>query len=79
MRILVDADSCSVKNIIETVAEDKQVPVVLFSDYNHQLTSAYSEMSLFRKAAILLTMRFLVLVRKETSLSHKISDWLLSY
>lgn len=43
MRILVDADSCSVKNIIETVAEDKQVPVVLFSDYNHQLTSAYSE------------------------------------
>ena len=43
MRILVDADSCAVKNIIETVAEDKQVPVVLFSDYNHQLTSTYSE------------------------------------
>ena len=55
MRILVDADSCSVKNIIETVAEDKQVPVVLFSDYNHQLTSAYSEIVTVQEGDIIVT------------------------
>ena len=40
MRILVDADSCSVKNIIETVAEDKQVPVVL-SERRHHCHTRY--------------------------------------
>ena len=43
MRILVDADSCPVKEQIEAIAQERNIPVILFSDYNHHLSSSYSE------------------------------------
>lgn len=43
MRIIVDADSCPVKEIIEEVAEDYMLPVVMVSNLNHNITSSYSE------------------------------------
>lgn len=43
MKILVDADACPVKEIIETVAKSAAIPVVMFIDTSHMLASDYSE------------------------------------
>jgi len=41
MRILVDADACPGKEIIESVAKDYEIDVILYCDFNHVLTSSY--------------------------------------
>jgi len=43
MRILVDADACPVKGIIEKVAKEMDIPVIMFIDDSHILQSDYSE------------------------------------
>lgn len=43
MKILVDADVCPVVRIVEEVAKEFQIPVVLLCDTNHILRSDYSE------------------------------------
>ena len=43
MRILIDADACPVVRITETVAKEKNIPVILFGDTNHVLTSDYAD------------------------------------
>jgi len=43
VRILVDADACPVKNIIEKVAGEYKLPVAMYIDSSHILTSDYSE------------------------------------
>ena len=43
MRILIDADACPVYRIAERIAKENSIPVILFSDTNHVLTSDYSE------------------------------------
>lgn len=43
MRILVDADACPVKQIIEKVGKEHQIPVVMIIDTSHILHSDYSE------------------------------------
>ena len=43
MRILIDADACPVYRIAERIAKVNCIPVILFSDTNHVLTSDYSE------------------------------------
>ena len=43
MKILVDADACQVVRIVEEVAKEFQIPVVLLCDTNHILRSDYSE------------------------------------
>lgn len=43
MKIYVDADACPVVRIVERVAEEYKIPVVLLCDTNHVLSSAYSE------------------------------------
>lgn len=43
MRILIDADACPVYRIAERIAKENHIPVILFSDTNHVLTSDYSE------------------------------------
>ena len=43
MKILVDADACPVKEIIERVAKKHEIPVVMFIDSSHVLYSDYSE------------------------------------
>ena len=42
MRILVDADACPVKDIIERVAKEYGVEVIMFIDSSHILNSDYS-------------------------------------
>ena len=42
MTIYIDADACPVTGIVERVAEEYQIPVVLLCDTNHILTSSYS-------------------------------------
>lgn len=43
MKILVDADACPVVRIVEEVAKEFQIPVVLLCDTHHILKSDYSE------------------------------------
>jgi uncharacterized protein YaiI (UPF0178 family) len=50
MKILVDADACPVKDIIERVAKDYGLPVMMLIDTSHILTSTYSEVVLVSKA-----------------------------
>lgn len=50
MRILVDADACPVKEIIEAVAQRYKLPVIMFIDTSHILSSGYSEIVSVSKA-----------------------------
>lgn len=50
MKILVDADACPVKDIIEEVAILHQIPVIMLIDTSHILSSDYSEIILVSKA-----------------------------
>ncbi len=43
MKILVDADACPVKNIIEKVAKQFNIEVTMFIDTSHILESKYSK------------------------------------
>ena len=43
MQIFVDADACSVVDIVEDIAEKHNIPVTLLGDTNHVLYSDYSE------------------------------------
>ncbi len=43
MQILVDADACPVVSIVEQVARDNGIEVVLLCDTNHVLFSDYSQ------------------------------------
>ena len=42
MWILIDADACPVTRIVERVAREQGIPVVLLCDTNHVLSSSYS-------------------------------------
>jgi len=50
MKILVDADACPVKEIIEKVAIELKIPVLMFIDTSHILYSDYSEIVMVSKA-----------------------------
>jgi len=50
MKILVDADACPVKDIIERIARKLQIPVMMLIDTSHILDSDYSEIILVSKA-----------------------------
>lgn len=50
MKILVDADACPVKEIIEAVAMKMLIPVIMLIDTSHILTSDYSEIVMVSKA-----------------------------
>ncbi|MBP1744107.1 MAG: hypothetical protein H6Q58_1085 [Firmicutes bacterium] len=43
MRVLIDADACPGRDIIEKAARQYGVPVIMYCDTNHILRSAYSE------------------------------------
>lgn len=51
MRILVDADACPVVDLIEDIAKKNNVPVILFADTSHILSSDYSEVRVIDKGA----------------------------
>jgi uncharacterized protein YaiI (UPF0178 family) len=50
MKILVDADACPVKDIIEEIAKGYGLPVMMLTDTSHILNSDYSEIILVSKA-----------------------------
>ena len=50
-RILVDADACPVVRLVERVAKDRGIPVILLCDTNHMLTSGYSEIKVIGAGA----------------------------
>lgn len=43
MKVLVDADACPVTDIVIEAAKARHVPVVLYTDTNHVLSSDYAE------------------------------------
>lgn len=43
MKIIVDADACPVKEIIEQQARLKNIKVIMVSNYSHQINSQYAE------------------------------------
>ncbi|MDO5292824.1 MAG: YaiI/YqxD family protein [bacterium] len=50
MKILVDADACPVKEIIEDIASNFKIPVIMIIDTSHELYSNYSEIIQVSKA-----------------------------
>lgn len=51
MKIYVDADACPVVKIVEQVAKDNNIPVILLCDTNHVLQSEYSEVKIIGAGA----------------------------
>ena len=50
-RVLVDADACPVIDIVEKIAKEKGLGVVLLCDTNHDLQSDYSEIRIIGAGA----------------------------
>ncbi len=50
MKVLVDADACPVKDIIERIAREHNLPVIMVIDTSHILDSDYSEVVMVSKA-----------------------------
>lgn len=51
MKILVDADACPVTRIVERIAAQHKLPVLLLCDTNHVLRSDYSEVKVIGAGA----------------------------
>ena len=51
MKILVDADACPVVKIVEQIARENDISVILLCDTNHVLTSDYSEVKIIGAGA----------------------------
>lgn len=51
MKIFIDADACPVVRIVEKIAKEHDIPVVLLCDTNHVLTSDYSEIRIIGAGA----------------------------
>lgn len=55
--IYVDADACPVVHIVEQVAENNNIQVMLLCDTNHVLHSDYSEVRVLEQELMLLILR----------------------
>ncbi|MBO5088447.1 MAG: YaiI/YqxD family protein [Lachnospiraceae bacterium] len=51
MKILVDADACPVVSIVERIAKQQNIEVILLCDTNHILHSDYSEVKIIGAGA----------------------------
>lgn len=49
MKIIVDADACPGREIIEKAAKNNGVKVIMFTDINHNIISDYSEVRIVDK------------------------------
>lgn len=43
MKILVDADACPGKQVIEKAAKENNIEIIMYCDISHTITSSYSE------------------------------------
>ena len=59
MKILVDADACPVKEIIEKLAKIKKLEVIMYIDTSHELYSDYSQVIIVDKGKDMVDMRIL--------------------
>lgn len=64
MQILVDADACPVVGIVEKIASEYQIPVVLLCDTNHVLASDYSEVIVVGAGADAVDYKLISICRK---------------
>lgn len=46
MRILIDGDACPGKHIIENIAKNFNIKVIIYCDINHMIKSDYSEVKI---------------------------------
>ena len=65
MRILVDADTCPVKQIIVRIAKQKQIPVVMLIDTSHVINDGYSTVITVDKEADSVDFTLIGLLTKE--------------
>ena len=64
MQILVDADACPVVGIVEKLARERKIPVILLCDTNHVLNSEYSEVRVIGAGADAVDFALVNLCRK---------------
>ena len=64
MQILVDADACPVVGIVEKLARERKIPVILLCDTNHVLNSEYSEVRVIGAGADAVDFALVSLCRK---------------
>jgi len=65
MKILVDADACPVVQIIESIAREYKIAVILLCDTNHVLYSEYSEIKVIGAGADAVDFALVNLCRKD--------------
>lgn len=63
--IYVDADACPVVHIVEQVAENNNIPVMLLCDTNHVLHSDYSEVRVIGAGADAVDFALISLCKKS--------------
>ena len=51
MKILIDADACPVVSIVEEIAQQYQVPLLLICDTSHIIDTEYGELITVDKGA----------------------------
>jgi hypothetical protein len=51
LKIYVDADACPVVKIVEQIARENDIPVILLCDTNHVMSSDYSEVKIIGAGA----------------------------
>jgi len=64
MKILIDADACPVVKIVEQVAKEYNLPLVLVCDTAHVMKSEYAEVVTVDKGADSADFRLIVLAQK---------------
>ena len=65
IRILVDADACPVVRIVERIAKEFGLPVILLCDTNHMLVSDYSDVKIIGAGADAVDFALINLCGKE--------------
>ncbi len=76
MRILVDADACPGRNIIEQVAKKYKIDVMMFCDINHVINSNYSIIKYVDHGFQSVDMALINETRENDIIITKILEWL---
>lgn len=65
MKIIVDADACPVIGIVETIAQEKKIPVILVCDTAHIFQSQYSQVVTVEKGADSADFKIVTMAERE--------------
>lgn len=65
MRILVDADACPVKQIIVSLAKERNIPVTMLIDTSHELNDGYSTIITVDKQADSVDFALMGILKRE--------------